>query len=259
MGEKMNKVLISHDGLVTKVILNRPEKRNALDFDVLHALSDFFSKPDLSRRLVVLSSEGSDFSSGVDLNWMSDADEADGNKASSLIASLYSAIRAFPKPIIARTHGRALAGGVGLLSACDFVVATGDASFAIPEVRTGLVPAIMAPVLVERIGISRFKSLSLTGRTIGANEALSIGLVDALDDLNNPLAFESIVADLLKAGPYALATTKKICSLISFEKWNSLSTELVEVLASTRKGLEAKEGIAAFLEHRQTVWVGVSK
>lgn len=257
----MLKLLSSRSGAVIRLRLARPEVHNALDAQLIAELHRALDEleGDSSPRVLILESEGSTFCAGADLRWMLAEGEksAQENRASALaLAQLYARISALPCPTVARAQGPAFGGGVGLLCSTDLALAADTAFFSLSEARLGLVPAVIGPHVVRRIGFGRARELMLTGRRVNAAEALTLGLVHrvtAAADLDS--ALEALAGDLLRCGPEALATTKRllrdICDPVTGP---SPGEKTAEALALTRAGAEAREGIRAFLEKRPASW-----
>jgi methylglutaconyl-CoA hydratase len=240
--------------------LDRPEVRNALDDQLLRALRDALATlaADPAVRVIVLTGEGAVFSAGADLNWMRrmraagyeenlrDAEEA---------GALFHALHALPKPVVARVHGAAVGGGVGLVAACDLVIASREARFSFAEVRLGIVPALIAPYVVGRIGPARARALFLTGETLGADEALRIGLVDRVVGTGElDAAVDAVAALLVQGGAAAQAAAKELVGRAAGGPTPEVRRFTAELIAGIRVSPEAREGIDAFLEKRLPAW-----
>ncbi len=238
--------------------LNRPEQRNALSIDLIKAISNGLAdlRSDQSIRAVVLTGEGTCFCSGMDLKevYLDDGSEATTIYALREFADLLSDIHRYPKPVIAALNGDALAGGAGLALACDLVVASPSARIGYPEVRSGMVAAIVMRDLVAAVGDRKARELLLTGRPISAAEAERYALVNQLvpagsDCLTAALDLASMFC---KTGPLAIATTKQLLNEISRHPENLRGAAAVS--AAVRESEEAQEGIRAFLERRAPGW-----
>jgi methylglutaconyl-CoA hydratase len=248
-----------HDG-VARVSLDRPDLRNAIDDRLIRALREALEalEADPAVRAVVLTGEGTAFSAGANLNWMRrmraagyeenlrDAEEA---------GALFHLVHALPKPVVARVNGPAVGGGVGLVAACDVAIASREARFSVAEVRLGIVPALIAPYVVARIGAARARTLFLTGETVGADEALRLGLVDRVAA---PAALDAAVAEvtaqLLQGGAAAQAAAKELVARAAAGPTPEVRRYTAELIARIRVGPEAREGIDAFLEKRPPAW-----
>jgi methylglutaconyl-CoA hydratase len=242
--------------------LNRPEVRNALNEELTTALSDSLGRlaKDAAVRVIVLAGRGQAFCAGGDLGRMEKAakfTQARARKDAGRFARLLYRIHTFPKPVIARVHGPAFAGGMGLVCASDLIVASEEAEFCLPETRIGLVPAMISPYLVRAMGEHQARRYMLTGERLRGREALRLGFVHEcvppgeLDDCVGKLATR-----LAQAGPKALSTTKRLLLHVGKAAITpKLGTETAAVLAEARAGAEAREGIRSFLEKRKPLWV----
>ncbi|MSP91103.1 MAG: enoyl-CoA hydratase/isomerase family protein [Myxococcales bacterium] len=246
---------------VAHLWLARPEKHNAFDGAMLTqmaaALEAFGTDPAV--RVVVLAGEGSSFCAGADLGWMlQQAQGGDAANSNSVvqIAKLFHSIAGLAKPVVARVHGAARGGGVGLVAACDVAVASTAASFTLTEVRLGLLPAVISPFLVERVGPSQARALFLLGDKVTAEDAWRIGLVHAIAtpaDLDARV--ERTIASLLAGGPEALAACKRLVRDVAFRAPADVVDVTAHALAQRRVSDEAAEGMAAFLEKRPASWI----
>lgn len=241
--------------------LNRPELRNALNDLVLNSISNSLEKleKDPSCRVVVLAGRGQAFCAGGDLSRMEQAAKMTRAKSKSeagLFAKLLYRMHTYPKPLIARVHGVAFAGGMGLVAACDLVVAADEAEFCLPEVRIGLVPAMISPYIVRALGEQQARRYVLTGERLGAREAHRIGFVhECVAATELDARVEKFAAQLAQAGPRALARSKKLLARVGKAAISpELAAQTAAVLADARAGAEAREGIRAFLEKRKPTW-----
>jgi methylglutaconyl-CoA hydratase len=249
-------ILLATAGPVTTLTLNRPDKRNALNAELLQELCDAVTQTESNptQRILILRGAGKVFCSGLDLG---EAAQPGGAEASAALVSraLYS-IANSRLISIAAIHGAAIAGGAGLASACDFAVATLDSKFGYPELRRGLVPALIMTFLRRQLRERDARELLLLGKLFGAEHALAIGLINRMVADNSALETEvrTIVSSLVQGAPQALAETKKLLN----ELWPApLSEDLKrahEYHLSARKSPEAQEGVAAFNEKRQPSW-----
>jgi methylglutaconyl-CoA hydratase len=247
-------------GAVAWIWLTRPEVHNAFGAELIAELTQAFTglAAGESTRVVVLAAEGPSFSAGADVNWMKRSLEygveenlADARRLEGLFASIANC----PKPVIARVHGAALGGGAGLVAACDFAVAAEGAKFGFTEVRLGLVPAVISPFVLARIGPGAARPLFLTGERFDAARALRIGLVqEVVPEAGLDGAVDALVKHLLACGPKAVAVAKTILARVphlSREEARAFTTQLI---AETRVTPEAQEGLRAFLEKRKPAW-----
>ena len=245
-----------------RATLNRPECANALHGPALAALSRAAqaAEADDSARALLLDGSGRHFCAGADVHWMLDsADDSRNIAATRELAALLLSLRRLPKPVIAFAHGACVGGGAGLCAAADIVAADESAFFAFGETKLGIIPAVVAPYVVERIGAARARRLFISGEKISAREAVDIGLADCLTDSKshpNPRdKMKEILRDLRERGPDAVAAAKKLPGQIAGRVMDeSLADETAALLAQIRKTAEAREGLSAFLEKRAPKW-----
>lgn len=247
---------VTQSNNTTKINLNRPQLKNAFNQDLMKDLTHCFEELRTSNsRLVILSGNGSDFCSGADLTWMNDNDTANSDKNSKLILQMYLAIANCDLPIVCHVFGRVYAGGIGLCAAADVVVAEENTIFCLSEVRVGLAPALMAPILINRIGVSRFRELTITARKFGVQEALHMGLLDyQFQSENFESKFEALVHEMVQASPSAIRATKQICRELGRNSLETHGNYLSGMLTKLRDSEEARDGIAAFKEKRKAKW-----
>ena len=252
---------IERRGAVAWLWLNRPDARNAMNeamsAELPRALREL--ERDAAVRAVVLGGRGSAFCSGADLGRMDRAGRATraGNRSQALkSAKLFHALYTLPKPTIARIHGPAFAGGMGLVCACDVVVASAAATFCLPETRIGLVPAMISPYVVRAMGANAARRYILSGERFDAAEAKAMGMVheiaaaDALD-----AAVERIAQAFVACAPKALAEAKKLLRrVVGAPITPELISHTAGVISRARASAEAREGIASFLEKRKPSW-----
>jgi methylglutaconyl-CoA hydratase len=247
---------------VTRVTLNRPDVMNAFDETMIAELTAVFEQlaTSPSTRVVVLAAAGKAFSAGADLRWMERAStqsEHANLEDARRFASMMHVLQVCPKPVLALVDGAAFGGGVGLCCACDIVIASPRAKFAVSEAKFGILPAVIGPYLTNAIGKRHALRLALTAELIDANRAAEIGLVHELaeaDQLDETV--ERVIAHLLVNGPQALAEVKQwfgqlhVGPVIEAVRERSAST-----IARVRCTDEAREGFAAFLGKRPAAWV----
>ncbi len=241
---------VERDGDVLRVTLAKPERRNAFDAALIAELRDAFSDVG-DARVVVLAGEGSSFCAGADVEWQRSAIDLDfeANVEDALrLFLMLSAVDGCPAPLVARVHGHALGGGSGLVACADVVVAAPDASFGFTEVRLGIIPAVISPFVLAKIGAGHARRLFLTGERFDAETALRIGLVHVVSEQLDE-EVERIVAELLKSGPKATRAAKRLARQGPFE-----GEELARMAAGLRAGEEGQEGLRAFLERRPPGW-----
>jgi methylglutaconyl-CoA hydratase len=252
--------LIISAGRVTTITLNRPDVRNAFNEALIAELTDWARgvPADGSVRAVVLRGAGPVFCAGADLHWMSrmigysrEENIADARQA----ASLYHAVDSVPVPVIGRVHGAALGGGAGLAAVCDVVVASEDATFGFTEVTLGIVPAMISPYVVRKIGLSAARELCLNGARFSAGRAREIGLVhEVVPERELDEAVDRHVALFSKAAPSAVAAAKRVLREVSGRDPGDVMDLTVEASAAQRVSPQGQEGMKAFLEKRRPAW-----
>ncbi|MDD9994052.1 MAG: enoyl-CoA hydratase/isomerase family protein [Rhodospirillales bacterium] len=254
-------VLVGMDGAVATVTLNRPKAHNAFDDALVAELTRTFEWLGAHNgvRVVVLAGRGKSFSAGADLAYMKRAagfSEAQNVVDARAVAGLLMMLGGLPKPTVALVQGPAYGGGVGLVSACDIAIAAEGVSFALTEVRLGLIPAVISPFVVRAIGDSYSRRFMLTGERFDAQTALRIGLVHevvpakALEDRG-----EEIVQTLLRCSPDAQRRAKALIDAVSGRPIDdALADDVARRIAAARASEDGKEGIAAFLEKRSPNW-----
>jgi methylglutaconyl-CoA hydratase len=212
-----------------------------------------------SVRVIVLGGKGPSFCAGADLQWMKAmaAFSRDENlREAQALADLFFTVYQSPKPIVARVHGAALGGGSGLVAACDIPVASLGTQFGFTEVRLGIIPAVISPYVIGKIGESAARELFLTGERFEAVKALEIGLVRAAvpeDDLD--AVVDGRVQELLKAAPRAIAEAKALIREVAWRRVEDVQRYTVERIADLRISAEGQEGMRAFLEKRKPTWM----
>ena len=253
-------ILRENQGDVALLVLNRPESRNALSRALIARLGDAIRDvaADSGIRVVVLTGAGPTFCAGMDLKEAELAgrsEEAERVAVADVqsIADLIQQIHTLPKPTVAALNGDALAGGAGLATACDFVVAASGARIGYPEVRRGLVAAIVMHDLVRQVGERRARALLMSGEPIDAAEAERWGLINRVVDptLRRAEAL-GLARGLVASAPQALATIKRLIDEASLRPADLRGAAAVS--AAVRVSEEAAEGIRSFLEHRRPVW-----
>jgi methylglutaconyl-CoA hydratase len=247
-------------GPVARIVLNRPQVRNAFNevliAEVSDALQSLLKQSDL--RVLVIAAEGSTFCAGADFHWMGKMVGADfeENLADSLkLADMLAALYRFPRPTIARVQGSAFGGGVGVAACCDIVVAAETAVFSFSEVRIGLVPACISPFVIRRIGEGHAREYFLTGERITAQRAYEIGYINKvvpeseLDDTVN-----GYVQHFLSCGPEALSACKRMLEEVPQMPLHEARDYTAGMISQLRVSQEGLEGMKAFLEKRKPSW-----
>ena len=258
--ESENALLRSQDGPVAQVRLNRPEVRNAFNAHLIGELHRAFAELDAdeSVRAIVLSGEGKVFCGGADISWMRSSLDLsyDENVADAeAMSRMFRAIDRCSKPVIAKIHGAALGGGAGLAAVCDVAVASADAIFGFTEVKLGIIPAVISPFVLAKIGAGHARALFLTGERFDAKRALHIGLVHEMvvaDTLD--VCIERIVNEVLTAGPSAVAAAKALVPRVLEASYDESYDITAQAIARQRTTPEGQEGLRAFLERRKASW-----
>ncbi|WP_202844910.1 enoyl-CoA hydratase-related protein [Luteimonas saliphila] len=248
-------------GAVLRLRLERPELHNAFDAGLIALLTDALAAAaaDAQVRVVVLEGAGASFSAGADLNWMrgmAAASEAANREDALALARLMRTLDELPKPTIARVHGAAFGGGVGLVACCDIAIGVPEAKFGLTESRLGLLPAVISPYVVAAIGPRQARRWFATAEVFDAAQALRIGLLhevvpaDALD-----AAVERQLSLLLKAGPLAAAAAKSLVrGVLATGDRDALDAANATLIAKLRVSPEGQEGLSAFLDKRPPHW-----
>lgn len=252
---------------VHHLVLARPEARNALDAvmiaELTAALDALAALPEPELRLLVLRGEGEVLCSGADLGYMRAqadlGDEANRAEAGKL-PGIFRRLAALPVPVVGVLRGAAMGGGLGLVACCDFVIAEDTAVVALPELRLGLLPAVIAPYLLRKVGASHVLALAFSGRRHTAAEALRIGLVQRMvPPADLPLALEQTVAELLRGGPEAMRRMKRLSLQLCPLPSPTLEALTSAAIADARASEEARAGIEAFLVGRAAPWLPVQE
>lgn len=255
----------SHGGQCVRVTLNRPEVRNAFNEHVIAELRDAFVSlaADTSVRVVVLAAEGKAFCAGADLNWMKamagytwEENRADAQGLADMLYAIYQC----PVPVIARVQGDCYAGGMGLVSACDVVVAADTVNFCLSEAKLGLLPATIAPYVVKAMGEQAARRYFVTAERFDARRAERMGLVhecvapEQLDD-----TVEALVQAVCANGPAAAKACKQLVKDVASQPvTDALRAETARRIADIRASSEGREGVSSFLEKRKPQWLNES-
>jgi methylglutaconyl-CoA hydratase len=252
--------LLIESGPVTTVTLNRPDVRNAFNEEMIEEITAFAEgvPADGSVRAVVLRGAGRVFSAGADVQWMStmigysrEENLADAQKAAAMLLALDR----LPVPLVGRIHGAALGGGSGLAAVCDVVVADDQAVFGFTEVVLGILPAMISPYVVRKIGLSAARELCLSGARFTAARAKDIGLVHTVVPAAElDAAVDAHLALFRQAAPSAVARTKALLSAVYGRRPADVMAMTVDQIATQRVSPEGQEGLRAFLEKRPARW-----
>jgi methylglutaconyl-CoA hydratase len=252
---------VSTERGTARVTLARPEVRNAFNADVIRDLRDTFAalSNDTTVRAVVLSGEGKAFCGGADVNWMRGALDLtyDENISDAEVMSdMFRAIDRCVKPVIARIHGAALGGGAGLAAVCDVAIASDDTIFGFTEVKLGIIPAVISPFVLAKIGQSNARALFLTGERFHAKRAQAIGLVhEVVHESMLDTAVGRVVAEYDSAGPNAVMAAKQLIPHVAASDYDSTRTITAAAIAKQRTSAEGQDGLRAFLERRAAAFV----
>src|SRR6266446_6996722 len=245
----MASLRVERDGEVLRITLARPDRRNAFDADLISELAEAFV--DVGRaRAVVLAGDGPSFSAGADVDWMRssvDLSYEENVADANALRRMLEAIDGCPAPVVARAQGFVLGGGAGLVATADIAIAARDAVFAFSEVKLGIIPAVISPFALAKIGPTAARRYFLTGERFDADTALRIGLVhEVADDLD--AAVDRVVSELLSAGPHAARWAKRLV------RERPDGPETARWIAGRRASDEGQEGLRAFLEKRPPAW-----
>ena len=257
----MPSILTSREGPVLRLTLNRPDVRNAFDEELIAALTSAAAEAadDHTLRAVVLAGSGKTFCAGADIGWMSKAiayTQRENLSDAEDLSRMLERLDTLALPLVGRVHGAALGGGVGLAAVCDIVIAAEDAVFALSEVKLGIVPAVVAPYVLRKIGVSAARELFLTGARFSAARAKEIGLVHEVvpaGDLD--AAIGRRLAEILSAGPKAVGIAKALIREIAGANPRDVIGLTTNTIASQRVSEEGQEGLRAFLEKRKPHWI----
>ena len=250
------------EGTVEYVTLNRPDVRNAFNEHVIQELTEWAEAvaADAEVRVAILAGQGPAFCAGADLTWMASMashTHAENVLDATAMARMYSAIDGLPIPLIGRIHGIALGGGAGLAAVCDIVVAEEHSVFGFTEVKVGLLPAVVSPYVLAKIGASAARELFLTGMRFDAARAKDIGLVHAVvatDQMDQRVA--DYVQEILAAAPEAIATTKELLRKVAGRPVQDTIGLTADTIAVRRSSPEGQEGMRAFLDKREPRFQG---
>jgi methylglutaconyl-CoA hydratase len=246
----MNALRVEQDGDLLRVTMARPDRRNAFDAELINELTGAFGDVGDDVVAVILAGEGKSFSAGADVDWMRSSIELSYEENitdARRLRMMLETIDSCPAPVLARVQGHALGGGCGLVACSDIVVAAPDVKFAFSEVKLGIIPAVISPFALAKIGAGAARRYFLTGERFDSATALRIGLVqEVAEDLDT--AVELLLAELRSAGPEAARHAKKLV----LERPDGLGTE--RRIAQRRTSDEGQEGLRAFLEKRDPSW-----
>lgn len=246
---------------VLRITLARPEVRNAFDEEVIAALTAIVrdAAKDPTLRAVVIAGSGPSFCAGADLAWMMKAvaySRQENLRDAEDLARMLELLDCLPVPVIARVHGAALGGGAGLVAVCDIAVAADTTLFAFSEAKLGIVPAVISPYVVSKIGVSAARELFLTAARFDAGRAKEVGLVHAVvPEARLDETVDGYLRDILACAPSALAVAKRLIREVQGRRPDEVIGLTTATIAEQRTSPDGQEGMQAFLEKRKPRWV----
>ncbi|HEX8253007.1 MAG TPA: enoyl-CoA hydratase-related protein [Thermoanaerobaculia bacterium] len=256
-----NTLQVEHSNGVLTVTLHRPEVHNAFNDELIAEAIDVFSNIDASAsRVVVLKGTGKNFCAGADLNWMSrmvSYTRDENVRDSSLLAKMYALINECPLPVVGRIQGAAIGGGVGLVSVCDIAITTRDSQFGLSEVKLGILPAVISPYVIAKIGQTHARALFLSGERFTSERALRIGLVHRVEESERELdaAVYETVTQLKTSGPEAVRECKKLIAHVASNELADAIPYTIDAIATRRVSEEGQQGMQAFLSKQLAPWI----
>lgn len=252
-----NTLLVEESDGVLSVTLNRPDVHNAFNDELIAEAIDLFGGIGAGRaRAVVLRGSGANFCAGADLNWMSrmvSYTREENIRDSSQLAKMYALINECPIPVVGRIQGAAIGGGVGLVAVCDIAIAAPDAKFGLSEVKLGILPAVISPYVIGKVGQSHARALFMTGERFDAERALRIGLVHRVaDDLD--AALDETLKQLRGSAPEAVVECKRLIAYVAENDVADAIPYTIEAIATRRVSQEGQDGMKAFLKKEKPPW-----
>ncbi len=252
-------ILVDGQEIIT-ITLNRPEIHNPFDDKMIAELTSCFqdiqSKPDV--RVVVITGAGKSFCAGADLNWMKRMGQysLDENSAdASGLSAMFQALEDIEILVIAKVNGAALGGGAGLVCACDFAIASEQVKIGFSEVKLGLLPGVISPYVIDRIGGKKAVQLFTSGERLAAEDALQAGLVDRVVSLEGlDLVVDQLIKQMMSGGPKAVKECKRLARTGAHMERGEFKKYCINAIAQIRASPEGKEGVGAFLEKREPAW-----
>jgi methylglutaconyl-CoA hydratase len=254
-------IQLAYDSGIATITLNRPDRRNAISFELIDDLLRALQEVEASdARVLIVTGAGKAFSSGMDLDNLKTLigrSPEENLKDSDTMVRLFRALYEFPKVTIAAVNGAAIAGGTGLALLCDFTLAVPEAKFGYTEVRIGFVPAIVSTFLLRQVGEKQARDLLLTGRIISADEAARMGLINEIVAPENLMTrARELAALLMENSPTSLRATKKLLNDHARAELNLQIEAALRENAAIRTTADFREGVVSFLEKRRPVWSG---
>jgi methylglutaconyl-CoA hydratase len=258
--ESYSTLRVERDGPIRRIVLNRPDVRNAFDEEMIRELTAAFAEVsfDSGARVVVLSGSGKIFCAGADVHWMRRAasySREENLEDAQRMARMLRTIDTCAKAVVGQIRGAAIGGGVGLAAVCDIAVASDNAVFSFAEVKLGILPAAISPYVLRAIGPRQGRDCFLTGDRFGAEEARRIGLVHQVvpdDELEAAVAKK--VSSLLTSGPEAVSAAKRLIETVAPLAIDDAFSVTAQAIADRRASEEGREGLSAFLEKRKPSW-----
>ena len=245
---------------VATLMLNRPDKHNAMSAQMISDLTDVAKDigANTDIRVVVLGANGASFCAGGDLNWMRDqmaADTATRRAGATALAQMLGALNTLPQPVIGRIHGNAFGGGIGLACICDVAIGVTGAKFGLTETKLGLIPATIGPYVLARMGESFARRVFMSSRVFDASEAETYGIIaKAVSPETLDAAIEAEVTPYLNCAPNAVAAAKALARRLGPTIDDTTVTASIDALIAAWDGKEAAQGIAAFFDKQPPPW-----
>jgi len=253
---------VRRDGPVAHLALARPEVRNAFNAELIAELRSAFERLDADAgvRAVVLSGAGKTFCGGADVNWMRaslDLTREANLEDARAMSRMFRTLDRLTKPVIGRIHGAALGGGAGLVACCDVAIASADALFGFTETKLGIMPAVISPFVLAKIGSSHARALALTGERFSAARALAIGLVHEVvaTEADLDAAIDRVTNEVRSASPTGITATKALFARVREEPYDATLETTAQAIAAQRTSAEGQDGLRAFLEKRPAAWM----
>lgn len=250
----------SRNSGVETVALNRPDKRNAFDAEMIQEMTATFNELNRDKKLraVLLTGEGKSFCAGGDIEWMKSMatfGPKDNLKDAEKLFAMFWAVRSCPVPVIGRVFGHCFGGGAGLAATCDIVAAESETQFSYSEVKIGLVPAVISPYVIERVSPAKVNEWFMTAKVFRAPEALAGGLIHFAGSMTEVDGFvDSTLMNIANSAPEAVRETKKLIRSYSTVKWPKVKGQVTKLIAKRRASPEGQKGLKAFLEKQNPQW-----
>jgi methylglutaconyl-CoA hydratase len=246
---------------IAYVVLERPEVRNAFNAEAIAAIDRTFAdlEADDRVRAIVLSGAGKTFCGGADVTWMRaslDLTHDENVEDARAMSRMFRRIDRIAKPVIGRIHGAALGGGAGLVACCDVAIASAGTLFGFTETKLGIMPAVISPFVLAKIGLSHARALALTGERFDAQRALAIGLVHEVvaNDESLDAAVARVLGELRTASPTGVAATKRLFANVAEATYDATLELTAQAIAAQRTSAEGQDGLRAFLDKRAPAW-----